>query len=109
MNPDEILIELDALILKLNDIIDILIQSTKNFIDTGNVNFELKNIINRLDLIIDNLKDSNGKFALQRAKYDITFATIDIIDNTDIFDKISRLKNARSTLIEIKSKLSIDY
>jgi len=107
MGNDDVLVEISFIINRLDGIIDIMLQSTKEIIDTGNVNYELKNIIDKLDTIIDILEDSKEKDMLETAKYDITFATLDIIDNTDIFDKISRLKKAKNALITIRTKLNI--
>ena len=59
MDYDSVLSEFDFLIEKLDGIIEIMIESTKEFIDVGNVNYELKNIINKLDVVIESLEDSN--------------------------------------------------
>ena len=55
------LIHLNHLIKKLDDLIDIMIESTKRIIDTGNVNYELKNVLDKLDIIIDDLNGSDEK------------------------------------------------
>jgi len=107
MNHNDILTELNLLIHKLDSIIDIMLQSTKEIIDTGNVNYQLKKIIDKLDVIIDSLDDSNEKSMLETAKYDVTFATTDLIDDTDIFEKISKLRDAKNALVVIRSKLDI--
>ena len=52
MDLEGILIELNFLTVRLNGIIDIMIESTKEVIDIGNVNYELKDAINKLDIII---------------------------------------------------------
>ena len=98
------LIHLNHLIKKLDDLIDIMIESTKHIIDTGNVNYELKNVLDKLDIIIDDLNDSDEKNRLETAKDHITYASVDILDDADIFYKINRLKIAKSILINIKSK-----
>ncbi len=108
MNCADILIKLDALIHKLDSLMDIMLESTKEVIDLGNVNYELKNAIDKLDGIIDSMVDSKEKSMLESAKYDITYATLDIIDNVDIFDKINRLGNARITIINAKAKLNVN-
>ena len=106
MDNENVTIEFNFLIEKLDGTIDIMIESTKEIIDLGNVNYELKNVINRLDVVIESLEDSNGKNMLETAKDHITYASVDIIDDADIFNKINRLKIARSILIDIKSKLN---
>jgi hypothetical protein len=108
MNYDNILTELDVLIHKLDDLMDIMFESTRGIIDLGNENYELKNVINKLDIIIDDMKDSKEKNMLESAKYDVIYANLDIIENENIFDKIKKLRSAKSTLINVKSKLSID-
>lgn len=108
MNYEDILVELDLLIHKLNDLMDIMFESTKEIIDLGNVNYELKNVINKLHKIIDSMKDCEEKDMIESAKYNVIYANLDIIDNVDIFDKINKLRGAKSTLINVKSKLYID-
>lgn len=105
MSYDDLLTKINFLIGRLNDIIDILHQSTKEIIDTGNVNYQLKNIIDKLDSIIDTMDESVEKEMLENVKYDVTSATEDLMDNTDIFHKINRLKSAQNVLIDIRSKL----
>ncbi len=106
MNHDDIFTELNILIHKLESIMDIMFESTKEIIDTGNVNYELKYIIDKLDMIIDSMDNSKVISMLESAKYDITYASTDIIDNADIFDKIKKLKHAKGTLIDFKAKLN---
>lgn len=108
MNNDNVLIEFNFLIEKLDGIIDIMIESTKEVIDTGNVNYELKNVINKLDIVIESLEDLNQENMLETAKYHITYASVDIMDDADIFNKINRLIIARSILIDIKNKFKIE-
>ena len=96
------LIELNELIESIDGVMDIMVESTKEVIDIGNVNYELMNTINRLDIVIDSLKDSNEKSMLETAKDNITYASLDIIDDVDIFNKIKRLGIAKSILIYIK-------
>jgi hypothetical protein len=105
MDYDNVLSEFNFLIEKLDGIIEIMIESTKEFIDVGNVNYELKNIINKLDVVIESLEDSNEKNMLETAKDHITYGSVDILDDADIFNKINRLRIARSILIDIKTKL----
>ena len=102
MDYDGVLIELNELIERLDSLMDIMIESTKEVIDIGNVNYELKNTINKLDIVIDSLEDSNEKSMLETAKDNITYASLDIMDDADIFNKIKRLRIAKSTLIYIK-------
>jgi hypothetical protein len=102
MDYDSVLIELNELIESIDGVMDIMIESTKEVIDIGNVNYELMNTINRLDIVIDSLKDSNEKSMLETAKDNITYASLDIIDDVDIFNKIKRLGIAKSILIYIK-------
>jgi hypothetical protein len=99
------LIDLNLLIKKLDDIIDIMIESTKQVIDIGNVNYELKNVLDKLDIFIDSLNDSDNNNKLETAKSHITYASVDILDDADIFYKIKRLQIAKSILIDIKSKI----
>ena len=106
MDYYNVLIELNFLIKRIDDVMDIMIESTKEIIDIGNVNYELKNAINRLDIVIDNLEDSDEKIMLEKAKDNITYASVDIIDDADIFNKINRLGIAKNILIEIKTKLN---
>ena len=106
MDYDSVLIELNELIESIDGVMDIMIESTKEVIDIGNVNYELMNTINRLDIVIDSLKDSNEKSMLETAKDNITYASLDIIDDVDIFNKIKRLGIAKSILIDIKTELN---
>jgi hypothetical protein len=106
MDYYSVLIELNFLIKRIDGVMDIMIESTKEIIDIGNVNYELKNAINRLDIVTDNLGDSDEKSMLEKAKDYITYASVDIIDDADIFNKINRLGIAKSILIEIKTKLN---
>jgi hypothetical protein len=99
------LIDLNLLIKKLDDLIDIMIESTKHVIDIGNVNYELNNVLDKLDIIIDSLNDSDEKSRLETAKDHITYASVDILDDADIFYKINRLKIAKSILTNIKAKM----
>jgi len=108
MNCEDILMELDDLVHKLDSLMDIMLESTKEVIDLGNVNYELKNAILKLDSIIDSMEDSDERTLLESAKYDVTYATLDIVDNVDIFDKINRLRDAKSIMVDVKTKLSID-
>ncbi|MFY9637390.1 MAG: hypothetical protein WAK14_01145 [Methanobacterium sp.] len=105
MDYNSVLSEFDFLIEKLDGIIEIMIVSTRHFIDVGNVNYELKNIINKLDVVIESLEDSNVKNMLENAKNHITYGSVDILDDADIFNKINRLRIARSILMDIKTKL----
>ena len=102
MDYDGVLIELNVLIERLDSLMDIMIESTKEVIDIGNVNYELKNTINKLDIVIDSLEDSNEKSMLETAKDNITYASLDIMDDADIFNKIKRLGIAKSILLYIK-------
>ena len=104
MIDNDNLIDLNLLIKKLDDLIDIMIESTKQVIDIGNVNNELKNVLDKLDIVIDSLKDSDKKTKLETAKDHITYASVDILDDADIFYKIKRLQIAKSILINIKSE-----
>ncbi len=106
MDYDSVIIEFNFLVEKLDDIIEIMIESTKEFIDVGNVNYELKNVINKLDDVIESLEDSNEKNMLETAKDHITYGSVDVIDDADIFNKINRLRMARNILIDIKTKLN---
>ena len=106
---EDIIIELSFLIDRLDNLMDMMIESTKECIDLGNVNFELMNVIDKLDIIIDSMEDLKEKNMLESAKYDITYATLDIMDDVDIFDKIHRLKDAKSIMIEIKAKLYVEH
>ena len=106
MDYYNVFVELNFLIERLDGVMDIMIESTKEVIDIGNVNFELKNVINKLDIVIDSLEDSNEKFMLETAKDHITYASVDILDEVDIFNKINRLGIAKSILIDIKTKLN---
>ena len=105
MNNNDNLIDINHLIKKLDDLTDIMIESTKEVIDIGNVNYELTNVIDNLDIVIDSLNDSNEKNRLETAKNHITYASVDILDDADIFYKINRLKIAKSMLIDIKTKI----
>lgn len=108
MDYEDILTEINNLISKLDSIIDMMHKSTENVIDLGNVNHELKISLDKLDIIIENLNDLNKKNMLGSVKSNITFATLDITDNVNIFDKIVRLKDAKGTLIDFKAKLLIE-
>ena len=108
MNYNGVMVELDVLIHKLDGLMDIMLESTKEVIDLGNVNYELKDVIDKLDMVIDSMEDSDEKTMLESAKYDVTYATLDIIDDVDIFDKINKLRGAKSTIIDVKSKLYIN-
>jgi hypothetical protein len=105
MIKDDNLIYLGVLIKKLDDLIDIMVESTKQVIDIGNVNYELNNILDKLDIVIDSLTDSDEKNRLETAKDHITYASVDILDDADIFYKIKRLKIAENILIDIKSRI----
>jgi hypothetical protein len=59
-------------------------------------------------MIIDSMEDSNEKSMLETAKDNITYASVDIIDNVIIFDKINRLVDAKGIMIDIKAKLDIE-
>lgn len=96
--------EFDVITDVLDSIIDIMHQSTKDVIDLGNVNYELNSIIDKLDLIIDKIDDQQGKEMLESAKFDITFATLDIKDNVNIFDKIAKLKDAKIKIMNVNAK-----
>jgi hypothetical protein len=104
MDYDRVLIELNILIGSLDGLIDIMIQSTKEVIDIGNVNYELKKDIDRMDIVIDSADHSDEKITLETAKDHITYASVDVLDEADIFNKINRLKIAKSILINIKTK-----
>ncbi|MGZ7070712.1 MAG: hypothetical protein ACXVHN_07825 [Methanobacterium sp.] len=108
MNHENILIELNHLIHGLDSIIDIMHESTKEVIDTGNVNYELKNVINKLDQIIDRIEESDEKNMLETAKDNVTYASLDMIDNVDIFDKIHRLRDSKRILMDIKAKWDVN-
>ena len=104
INNDK-LIQLNLIIKKLDDLNDIMIESTKQVIDIGNVNFELKNVLDNFDNVIDDLHDSDEKNRLETAKDHITYASLDILDDPDIFYKINRLKIAKNIIIDIKTKI----
>ncbi len=106
MDSSSILTELNYLIGRVDLAMDVMIQSTKDVIDIGNVNYELKDIINRLDIVIDCLEDLDEKNMLETAKTHITYASVDIIEDTDIFNKIKRLIIAKTILMNIKTKLN---
>jgi len=106
MDLEGILIELNFLTVRLNGIINIMIESTREVIDIGNVNYELKDVVNRLDNIIDELHDPKDEIILETAKGHMTYAGLDILDDSDIFYKIRRLKAATNILIEYKTKLN---
>ena len=108
MKYEDILIELNILIDRIDCLIDIMFVSTKEVIDLGNLNYELNNVIDKLDGIIDNMEDSEEKTMLESAKFNVTFAILDIIDNVNIFDKINRLGLAKNTIIDVKAKLYVD-
>ncbi len=105
MDYESIITEFSVLIGKLDSLIDIMFESTKEVIDLGNVNYELNKVIDRLDIVIDSMNDSNEKTMLESAKHNITYATLDITDNVNTFDKIERLKNAKCTIMNISAKL----
>jgi division protein CdvB (Snf7/Vps24/ESCRT-III family) len=107
MKNEDILIEMNLIINRLDRLIDIMQVSTSEVIDLGNVNYELNIVIDKLDLIIDSMDDSNEKIMLESAKYNVTYATLDITDNVNIYDKIKRLGHAKSALIDIKSKIDV--
>jgi hypothetical protein len=102
MDNNDILMELDALIITLDSLIDIMFESTKEVIDLGNINYYLKNIILKLDELIDGIEDSNKKNMFETAKNNITYAKLDIIEDENIFNKINKLKEAKNILIDIK-------
>jgi division protein CdvB (Snf7/Vps24/ESCRT-III family) len=108
MKNEDILIELNILIERIDALIDIMFVSTQQVMDLGNVNYELNNVLDKLDMITDSMEDSNEKSMLESAKYNVTYATLDIIDNVDIVDKINRLRLAKNTIIIIKTKLYTD-
>lgn len=105
MEDEYIPIELNLILDRLDRLIDIMFVSTKEVIDLGNVNYELNNVMDKLDMIIDSMEDSNEKIMLESAKYNVTYAILDITDNVNIFDKIKRLGLAKNTIIDIKAKL----
>jgi hypothetical protein len=107
MDPDEIITELNFLIKILDDVRDIMIESTKEVIDIGNANYELITAINKLDIIIDCFEDSNKKNLLETAKDHIIYASLDITDDPDIFNKINRLVIAENILKTIENKINI--
>jgi len=106
MDYYNVFVELNFLIERLDDVMGIMIESTKEVIDIGNVNYELKTAINKLDIVIDSFEGSDEKSMLEKAKDNITYASVDIIDDADIFNKINRLGIAKSILIDIKTKLN---
>ncbi len=108
MKYEDILIELNILIDRLDSLIDIMFISTQEVIDLGNVNYELNNVLDKIDMITDSMEDLNEKSMLESAKYNVTYATLDIIDNVNIVDKINRLKLAKNTIITIKTNLYND-
>ncbi len=108
MKYEDILIELNILIDRLDSLIDIMFVSTQEVIDLGNVNYELNNVLDKIDMITDSMEDLNEKSMLESAKYNVTYATLDIIDNVNIVDKINRLKLAKNTIITIKTNLYND-
>lgn len=63
----------------------------------------MNNVIDSLNFVIDSLKDSNEKTRLETAKDHITYASVDILDDADIFYKIKRLKIAKNILIDIET------
>ncbi len=105
INNNNNLINLNLLIKKIDDLIDIMNESTKEVIDIGNVNYELKAVIDQLDIVIDQLEDSNENNILETAKDHVTYASVDILDDSDIFYKINRLEIAKSILIDFKAKM----
>jgi hypothetical protein len=52
------------------------------------------------------LEESNEKQLLETAKDHITYASVDIIEDGDIFNKIKRLGMAKHILITIKTNLN---
>ena len=108
MKDEDILIEINLLIDRLDRLIDVMHVSTKEVIDLGNVNYELNDVIDKLDLIIDSMEDSNEKILFESAKYNVTFATLDITDDVNIFDKIKRLGLAKRTIMDLKAKLQLE-
>jgi division protein CdvB (Snf7/Vps24/ESCRT-III family) len=105
MKNEDILIEINILIDRIDALIDIMHVSTQQVMDLGNVNYELNNVLDKIDMITDSMEDSNEKSMLESAKYNVTYAALDIIDNVDIVDKINRLRQAKNILIIIKTKL----
>ena len=108
MNYEDILIELNILIERLDALIDIMFISTQEVIDLGNVNYELNIVLDKIDMITESMEDLNEKSMLESAKYNVTYATLDIIDNVNIVDKIKRLKLAKNTIMTIKTNLNND-
>ena len=108
MNYEDILIELNILIDRLDALIDIMFISTQEVIDLGNVNYELNIVLDKIDMITESMEDLNEKSMLESAKYNVTYATLDIIDNVNIVDKIKRLKLAKNTIMTIKTNLNND-
>ncbi|MBZ2166848.1 hypothetical protein [Methanobacterium spitsbergense] len=108
MNYEDILIELNILIERLDALIDIMFISTQEVIDLGNVNYELNIVLDKIDMITESMEDLNEKSMLESAKYNVTYATLDIIDNVNIVDKINRLRLAKNTIMTIKTNLYND-
>ena len=108
MNYEDILIELNILIGRLDALIDIMFISTQEIIDLGNVNYELNILLDKIDMITESMDDLNEKSMLESAKYNVTYATLDIIDNVNIVDKINRLRLAKNTIMIIKTNLYND-
>lgn len=104
MNNDEVLVELNFIIERLEAVRDIMIETTRGIIDVGNVNQELMNAIDRLDIVIDSLEDLKEKTMLETAKSHITYASVDIIEDPDVFYKINRLDMAKNILMGIKTR-----
>lgn len=104
MNNDEVLVELNFIIERLEAVRDIMIETTRGIIDVGNVNQELMNALDRLDIVIDSLEDSKEKTMLETAKSHITYASVDIIEDPDVFYKINRLDMAKNILMGIKTR-----
>lgn len=102
MGCSDILKELNVLMDGLDKIMDILNQSTKEVIDTGNVNYQLKMMLDKLDCLIDIMEDE--KEILESVKSNITYATLDTTENIDIFQKIYHLRDAKRILMGIKFK-----
>ncbi len=99
MNCSDILKEVNVLMDRLDKIMDILYESSKEVIDTGNVNYQLKIMIDKLDCLIDLMEDEEE--ILESVKSNITFATL---DNVDIFQKIYHLRDAKKILMGTKYK-----
>ncbi|WP_048190786.1 hypothetical protein [Methanobacterium sp. SMA-27] len=108
MKYEDIPIVINILIDRLDALIDIMFVSTQEVIDLGNVNYELNIVLDKIDMITDSMEDSNEKSMLESAKYNVTYATLDIMDNVNIVDKINRLRLAKNTMMTIKTNLYND-